>query len=298
VDTLEQLQKQLGSLEELQGIVKTMKALSAANIHQYEQAVKSLAGYYRTIEMGLHVVLKDLAPTNLPEQTPQHVAPMAAVVFGSDHGLCGRFNEEIARHTLTQLDTITADPARRKILAVGSRLALSLEQAGQPVENVFQVPGAASLITHTVERILLYIDNWQTQEGCGDIYLFYNQHSKLQGYQPTGLQLLPVGLKHFHTLEKEPWPSHGLPTFSMDRKTLFRRLLDQYLFVLIFRACAESQASEHGGRLAAMQAAERSLEEKLGDVTQEYRRARQSVITAELLDLVSGYEAIGSDKRE
>ncbi|MCB1321913.1 MAG: F0F1 ATP synthase subunit gamma, partial [Leptospiraceae bacterium] len=59
MESLEQLQKQLDSLEELRTIVKTMKALSAASVRQYEQAVKALAGYYRTVERGLHVVLKN-----------------------------------------------------------------------------------------------------------------------------------------------------------------------------------------------------------------------------------------------
>jgi F-type H+-transporting ATPase subunit gamma len=78
----------------------------------------------------------------------------------------------------------------------------------------------------------------------------------------------------------------------MDRDVLIGRLLHQYLFVMLFRACAESQASEHASRLTAMQSAERNLDERLVDVTTAFRRARQETITAELLDVVSGYEAI------
>ncbi len=146
-----------------------------------------------------------------------------------------------------------------------------------------------------VSHILLKIDEWREQGGVHYVYLFYNRHSSMQSYRPTGVELLPVNLRRFHRLEEEPWPSRSLPTYTMDRQALFSRLLDQYLFVVIFRACAESQASEHGGRLAAMQAAERNLEERLGDVTMDYRRARQTVITSELLDLVAGFEAIETD---
>jgi F-type H+-transporting ATPase subunit gamma len=77
----------------------------------------------------------------------------------------------------------------------------------------------------------------------------------------------------------------------MQRETLLGRLVQQYLFVLVFRACAESQASEHASRLAAMQAAQRNLDERLDDVNMTYRRARQDAITAELLDVVAGFEA-------
>jgi F-type H+-transporting ATPase subunit gamma len=82
----------------------------------------------------------------------------------------------------------------------------------------------------------------------------------------------------------------------MDRENLLKHLLNQYLFVSIFRACAESQASEHASRLAAMQSAQRNLDERLEDVTRIFRRARQNVITSELLDVVAGFEAITADE--
>jgi F-type H+-transporting ATPase subunit gamma len=78
----------------------------------------------------------------------------------------------------------------------------------------------------------------------------------------------------------------------MDRDALLRRLLRQYLFAMIFRACAESHASEHASRLVAMQSAERNLDIRFDEVTATSRRARQTVITAELLDVVAGFEAI------
>ena len=81
----------------------------------------------------------------------------------------------------------------------------------------------------------------------------------------------------------------------LDRKTLLARLLRQYFFVTTFRACAESQASEHASRLAAMQSAEKNLDERLDEVTTLYRRMRQEAITTELLDVVSGFEAVMHD---
>lgn len=292
MESLEYLQKQLNSLDELRSIVKTMKALSAANIHQYEQAVSAMAGYYETIEMGLRVVLADYSSSATTGEKGKGGKKLGAVIFGSDHGLCGRFNEDIASFALERMNSVPAEHNNRRILTVGSRLAASLEQANQFIEQEFLVPGAANQITRTVEDLLLKIDEWQEEEDVHYVYLFYNRHSRKQGYRPTGVQLLPVNLSRFQKLSQSPWPSRTLPMFTMDRQKLFRRLLDQYLFVLLFRACAESQASEHGGRLAAMQTAERNLDERLGDVTMDYRRARQTVITAELLDLVSGFEAI------
>jgi len=292
MESLEQLQKQLGSLDELRTIVKTMKALSAASIRQYEQAVESLADYYRTIERGLHVVLRDTEPPPREPARSPALPRLASIVFGSDHGLCGRFNEEITEHALQRMAAVAADPEHRLVLAVGARVAASLEQAGHPVEEDFLVPGSAGQITATVQQILLKIEDWRERAGVHYVLLFYNRHSRSRGYRPTGLELLPINLRRFHRIEAERWPSRTLPTYSMEREALLRRLLHQYLFVSIFRACAESQASEHASRLAAMQSAERNLDERLADITMRFRRARQNVITAELLDVVAGFEAI------
>ena len=295
MESTEQLHKQLDSLDQLRSIVKTMKALSAASIRQYEQAVTALDGYYRTVERGLHVVLKDLQQAPAPARRTHEPPRRAAIVFGSDHGLCGRFNEEITGHALERMASTGADPKHRLVLAVGARVAASLEHAGQALEEDILVPGSAAQITATVQQILLKVDEWRHQAGVHSVYLFYNRHSAGKGYQPTGMELLPVNLQRFNRLQEQRWPSRSLPTFSMDRDALLGRLLHQYLFVSIFRACAESQASEHASRLAAMQAAQRNLDERFAEVTMVFRRARQNTITSELLDVVAGFEAITGD---
>lgn len=292
MESLEHLHRQLDSLDELRTIVKTMKALSAASIHQYEQAVSALNGYARTVERGLYVVVKDMPLPPTPDTSRQKLPRHAAIVFGSDHGLCGRFNEEITQHALAHLDASATAPDQRLILAVGARVAASLEHAGQAIEEDFLVPGSAEQITATVQQILLKVDEWRAQACVHHVYLFYNRHTGSRAYQPTALELLPLDLQRFQQLETGSWPSRSLPTFSMDRERLLSRLLRQYLFVTLFRACAESQASEHASRLAAMQAAQRNLDERLDEVTMTFRRARQNVITSELLDVVSGFEAI------
>ncbi|SER57117.1 F-type H+-transporting ATPase subunit gamma [Nitrosomonas sp. Nm51] len=301
MESLEQLHRQLDSLEELRTIVKTMKALSAASVRQYEQAVQALDGYYRTVERGLHVALKNTSSFPPAAQYLHHPLGsghsqrpqrLGSIVFGSDHGLCGRFNEDITAYALERMQSTAADPDNHALLAVGARVAASLEHEGQIVEDVFQVPGSATQITLSVQQILLKIDEWCERSGVRYVYLFYNRHSGKKGCRPTGFELLPVNLNRFHRLEEEVWPSRSLPTFTMNHEQLFKRLLQQYLFVTIFRACAESQASEHSSRLTAMQSAQRNLDERLEEVTMTFRRARQNVITSELLDVVSGFEAI------
>jgi len=294
MESLEDLQSQLSGLRDLRDIVKTMKALSAASIRQYERAVEALANYYRTVELGLHVAVREAGTAAVAELTGGREPSGAGLIWlGSDHGLCGRFNEDIVNHAVDHVQELGVPTTRCRVLAVGARAAGGLERADFTVEEDLMVPGAAARITDTVQQLLLKIDEWQEEAGIRRVLLFYNRSRQQNtSYESVSLELLPIDLRRFRRLEQQPWPSRNVPGFTLPRTELLRHLLRQYFFVTISRACAESQAAEHGSRLAAMQAAEKNLADRLDEVTMSYRRARQTVITSELLDVVSGFEAI------
>lgn len=294
MESTERLERQLHSLDELRGIVGTMKALSAASIRQYENAVEALAGYYRTVERGLHVVARDLAlPPSTARRADRQVT-VGAIVFGSDHGLCGRFNDAITEYTLEKLADDESAGATIRLAAVGERAAANLEHEGRQLDAAFAAPGSAARITTLAQHVLMQVDQWRTSHMTETVRLYYNRHADAARYEPGEDVLLPLDLARFRRLDEGSWPSRRIPQYSMRRRALLQRLLHQYLFVMIFRACAESQASEHASRLAAMQDAERNLDERIDHVTMSFRRVRQDAITSELLDVVAGFEAITS----
>ncbi len=106
------------------------------------------------------------------------------------------------------------------------------------------------------------------------------------------LQLLPVDPIWLDQLEHRPWNSSALPMVNHQWQPLFSGLIRQYLFIALYRATVESLASENAARLSSMQAAEKNIEERLLDLNTEYRQQRQNSITGELLDIVSGFEAL------
>jgi F-type H+-transporting ATPase subunit gamma len=247
------------------------------------------------VERGLHVVLNaQEVDGQLPPSRPAQRT--AAIVFGTDYGLCGRFNEEITDHAVTRMATICAESGggfnEPRVLAVGARVASSLAQSGQAVEKTTVLPASAAQISFSVQALTMQIDAWQLHGDVHAVYLFYNRPMRDQRYVPVGFKIWPVDLSRFKQLEEARWPSRSLPVFTMNSEQLLAHLLRQYLFVSLFRACAESQASEHASRLSSMQIAERNLDEHLAESTAQYRRVRQESITAELLDVISGYEAI------
>jgi len=289
METLEQLRNRLETFADLQSLVRTMKALAAVSIHQHEHAVRALRIYYRTVELGLHVVLRDLDPWPPGPRVPRS-APQGALVFGSDHGMCGRFNDEIAQHAAEKLTAARRDGATVKVLAIGARIVPHLERAGLEIQALHPLPGSTARITSAVRRALLVIDAWR-EAGIERVRVFFNRHVSTASYEPCTRRMLPVDFDRFRDIRQEPWESRVRATYSMDRTELLAALLRQYLFVTLFSACAESLASENGARLVAMQGAEKSLAERRSDLTAAFRRARQDQITGELLDVVSGFEA-------
>jgi F-type H+-transporting ATPase subunit gamma len=287
---IEQLKRKIKSAGDLLSVVKTMKVLAAVSIRQYERATESLVEYNRTVEMGLQVVLKQ-RPDGIRIAEPVPKERLGAIIFGSDQGMVGQFNEVIARHAVSEINKLQVKQKNRIVLAVGMRVIPSLEEAGQPVEEYFSSPGSTAAITSAVEDLTLKMEKWRSQQKIDQIIIFYNRESGAS-YSPHTIQLLPVDPGWFQDLEQKPWPSRAIPFFTMDWNRLFSSLIQQYLFVSLYRAFAESLASENAGRLASMQAAEKNIEDLLEELNSQFQQQRQSSITEELLDIVAGFEAL------
>ncbi|MGB6301806.1 MAG: F0F1 ATP synthase subunit gamma [Rivularia sp. (in: cyanobacteria)] len=300
--SLEALTAEIESIEDLQSVVKTMKALAMVSIRQYETAVAALSDYNRTVEMGLQILLRHRYFSEQPIMLPQGLTNhkknqiLGVIIFGSDHGLCGQFNEQIASYALEQINQQPHKPENIIVAAVGDRLIPYLEAAKQPVSAQFNLPNSVTVITPMVQEILLMIESWQFSS-FDQIILFYNKSLSSASYRPQSVQLLPMNAEWLQRLEKQAWHGEGLPSFTMNWDDLFSSLVRQYLFVSLYRAFAESLKSENNSRLSSMQAAQKNIEERLTELNSQHRHQRQSSITSELLDIVSGFEALNSTKK-
>ncbi len=289
MQTAEALKRKIQSAQDLLGVVKTMKALAAVSIRQYQRAVESLADYNRTVEMGLQIVLKEsLEATAASRSQPR----LGAVVFGTDQGLCGQLNNTIVSHALEEMDKTGIPKEDRIIIAVGVRTADILEDSGQKVFEILTTPGSTAGITSMVQDITLLLENWRFKIAVERMHLYYSEYVSGAIYRPRTLKLIPVDHQWLVDLRREKWASRTLPTFTMDWDRIFRALIREYLFVSIYRAFANSLASENASRLAAMQSAEKNIEERLEELSVHFHRQRQMTITEELLDIVAGFEVL------
>jgi F-type H+-transporting ATPase subunit gamma len=292
METLELVKRQIDRAEDLMSIVKTMKALAAVSIRQYEQALRSLAEYHRTTEMGLQVVFAN-QPRDTREGRSHVPVNVGCIVFGSDQGMCGQFNERITTYTLKSLQKLHLSRNKPFFVGMGVRAIASLEEVNQVVDQSFSMPGSVAGITPLVQQLLLVIDQWRGLRQVDTVYLFYNRYLTGATYRPHLVRLLPIEVKKTDP-RRDAWQSRSLPIYSMDSDRLLSALIRQRLFVLLYRAFTESLASENASRLASMQNAEKNIEERQAELEKKYHEQRQGQITSELLDISSGFEALST----
>ena len=291
MQTTESLKRRMKSAGDLLSVVKTMKALAAVSIRQYQRAVDSLRDYNRTVEMGLQIVLKERMGATMKRKNAP-IKRLGVIVFGSDQGLCGQLNEQISVFALDHIKSTGVKKENRKVLSVGARVADYVEDAGQPVDELLTTPGSTAGITPLVQEIIMIIEEWHFRQNVDHFVLFYNDYISGSNYQPYKVQLLPVNRDWLKDIARKKWDSKSLPIFRMDCNRIFSSLIREYLFVSLYRAFAESLASENASRLASMQNAEKNIEEQLLDLHVQFHRTRQMTITEELLDIVAGFEAL------
>lgn len=291
METLQGLRRKIDTAADLHSVVGTMKTLAAVSIRQYERAVESLADFYRTIELGFQVVLHG---SSGPLERAAPTGPTGMIVFGTDQGMCGQFNEEVISY-------VRQFPGRgspaEKFLAVGSRVHELMLDARIHPDKVFAVPTSVSEITNFVLEILPQVERWQSAAQVSRILVFHNTRTKAAAYRCRHSQLWPIDQSSYLHWKQARWESRSLPLVTMEPQQLLSRIIRQHLFVVLFQACAESLASENASRITAMQAAERNIETRLHDLRTAFNQLRQTQITEELLDVVTGFEALEGRSR-
>lgn len=286
--TLEHLSRKNNTLTSIRGIVHTMKTLAAINAAPYEQAAQSIEAYHQTILQGLAAfVYRTGGVSLLTEATQPH--RRLVVVFGSDHGLCGSYNELLA-DKVSQYST-SQPIAQQHILCIGSRLANALLEHELPADVVLMPPASADGVGRLAGDIVTRIERLGRGQPLAHlaVTLIFTQRAE-HGYQETVTRnLLPLDKALLQPQQR--WHSRSLPDYTMNAEALLASLIRNHVFASVFRASAEAMVTENATRLALMQQAEQSVDEQLEAVQQELSSVRQDEITNELMDIVIGHLA-------
>lgn len=293
-DTLESLRRKISIAGDLESVVHTMKVLAATNILQYEKAVVSLADFYRTVELGLMVCMHQIREKTIEGELPKEpTAAVAAVIFGSDQGLVGQFNESLVVYTSHFFKSVSD---RKKYWVVGEQMKTKLEETGLTIEGLYPVPSSIQTITPLISQILFESEALLEDGEISQLYIFYNKPVHRVLYEPTMMRLLPLDENWFEEIGLKKWPTEKIPEALNGFDVTLKSLISNHLFVSLFKACAESLASENASRLASMQQAENNIKELLEELNSSFHRLRQSSIDEELFDVISGFESLLTKK--
>lgn len=288
-ESLLSLRRKIRGIRELYGIVRTMKAIAASDIVRYQKAVESLRFYLQTVELGLAASLRH---TELARETQKNVEPERLVlVVGSDYGMVGQFNERLADWVRSEIPR----SGETVFWAVGERIRSRLEDSGFNLKRDFPTPSALSNVTSLVGRIILESYDLMKAGHFKTFLVFYNRPLSQASYEPASQHLLPLDAEWASRLKSIPWPTNLPPEVIGSGETALEALIREFLFGSLFRAVTESLAAENASRFAAMQRAERNIEEFQADLMMQFHRQRQSTIDEELADVISGFEALSQE---
>ena len=293
--SLRAIRTRIRSVRNTQKITKAMKMVAAAKLRRAQDAVVRARPYAQLIDEMLASLARARADADLPPHPLMAVRPLRrveVVMMTSDRGLCGGFNSNIIRRGQRFLVDEGAEFERTQFSTVGKRGRDFARKRG--IETRKDYVGFFGRLRYAQAREISddLIQAYERDE-LDAVYLLYNEFKSAIVQQISLVQLLPLqpraqvsrapGEKGFIT------PEH---IFEPSRPEVLQALLPRYLAMQIWRALLESEASEHGARMTAMDSATKNASEMIGRLTLDYNRARQAAITKELMEIVSGAEAL------
>lgn len=288
--TQEELRSRITAMRELRNLVRIMRALAAVKSRVYAGAAASSREYADVVSAGLQVLLRELPPGL--ETRVVGTGPGVVVAFGSDQGMCGAFNRRVAARVGIVLAGIAADRPVPHLVAVGLRLARELEDAGCPPDVAVHLPAGLEGVVDAGRGLLKRVDGLRREAGAAWVRVVHHRPAGPMGFDTVDHQIVPLDPGWLRSQADEPWPSRCLPMTQGPPAALLVELVRQHLFVALFRAFAESMAAENSARLSAMEAASRSVDERLENLDRRFHAERQRAITEELLDVTAGFEVL------
>lgn len=291
--SLKELRARIGSVKSTKKITSAMKMVAAAKLRRaqlHAEAARPYAAAMRRMlgELAGSMTGQDGLPQLLAGTGNDRVHLLIPIT--SDRGLAGGFNSNINRTTRLTIHRLQSEGKVVKLLPIGRKGYdyLSREYADLIVDHVIGVGGkeipfsAASDLGAKVAALL--------EAGQFDVCtVIYNQFRNVMSQVPTPLQLIPLGLEE---AEAKPDPNAAQYEFEPDEQALLERLLPRNLQVQMYAALLESAAGEQGARMTAMDNATRNAGKAIDRLTQTYNRTRQANITNDLIEIISGAQAV------
>ncbi|MFN3233175.1 MAG: F0F1 ATP synthase subunit gamma [Alphaproteobacteria bacterium] len=296
--SLKDLRNRIDTVKSTQKITRAMQMVAASKLRRAQDAVEAARPYAERMETVLGSLAGGMADQpgapRLLIGTGQEDVHLI-VVATAERGLCGGFNSSIARGAMKKIDSLQAQGKTVKVLCVGRKGSIQLQRSyGHLIIDTIELSGTGRVSFDEAqpisERILDMFD-----AGEFDVCtLFYNRFKSVILQIVTEMQLIPAQLPEVPEGEQalEAGLQGAVYDYEPDEETILRDLLPRNLSVQVLRSLLENAASEQGARMSAMDNATRNAGDLIDSLTLNYNRTRQAVITTELIEIISGAEAL------
>lgn len=278
-----EIRRRIKGVKNIKQVTRAMNMIAAARLRRAQARAESARPYADRLSEILKDVMASGTGVRHPLLAERPVNRIGLLLITSDRGLAGSFNAGITREAGHFINSQTAPVS---LWTVGKKGRDFFRARGGTVDEHFVQPSRDV----TLEELGAISKRVMTDYSAGrydQIYLAYSQFVSILKSTPTVTRLLPI-----ETASPQAKQERASYQFEPEAGELLNTLLPQYVDVLIYRALVESLASEQAARMVAMQAATDSAEDMIASLTRKYNRARQTSITTQILEVVSGAEAL------
>jgi F-type H+-transporting ATPase subunit gamma len=284
--SLRDIKKRIASVKSTQKITKAMKMISAVKLRKAQEAILKARPYAEKMEDVLLSLAGRVDERTHPLLAQRPQKKIEYLVLTSDRGLAGAFNANVVRRGLRLLEEQRGTLERLEVSTMGRKGRDFIKRRPNAVirrdyPGIFDPPRYAS-----AEGVAKELADYYVKAELDAVYVIYNEFRSAISQRVTVMQLLPI-------VPKADQPAKATDyLYELDRESVLSHLLPRHLAMQIWRAMLESQASEFGARMTAMDSATKNAGELISHLTLQYNRARQASITKELMEIVSGAEAL------
>ena len=283
---LKAIKKRIVSVKNTSKITKAMKMVSAAKLRRAQENVVAARPYAKKLGEVLGRLTAISDADSSPLQQKREVKNALLLVVTSDRGLCGGFNTNLCKAAERFVREHKDEYPSLSVMTIGRKGYEYLKNRQKIYKNQ---PGVFAKLSYQTAAFLAgeVIDGFLAEE-YDEVFLIYNAFRSVMAQDITLERLLPVAPPAAEPTEELP----PVYIYEPDKEALLKELLPKNVEVQIFRALLESNASEHGARMTAMDSATKNANEMIGKLTLQYNRARQAAITTELIEIISGAESL------
>lgn len=295
--SLKDLRNRISSVKATQKITKAMQMVAAAKLRRAQEAAEAGRPYAERMDTVLANLMKRV--NSQEDASPLLVGTgkddvHLLVAATAERGLCGGFNSNISRLVRQKARSLLAGKKEVKILCVGRKGFDSLKnEFGSKIIDTIELKGIKNIGFSHAQEIAARILDLLEEEAFDICTLFFSEFKSVMTQRPRPLQLIPVS--RTEDTEETAQDSSGVQSayeYEPDEDEILKDLLPRNVATQIFRALLENAASEQGARMTAMDSATRNAGDMIDKLTLNYNRSRQAQITKELIEIVSGAEAL------